>query len=193
MKYVINLVILALIGLLAYALVGGIKEPIEFRNEQTKRKGAVTEKLTQIRSLQEIHREIKGEFASSFDDLAFVLKNDSIPSIRLEADPEDPTNEDKYIKIVTYSSAYDSIKAMGIDLDKIKMVPYSNDVAFEMVADTTTYQSTLVPVMECMTKYKVFMGPYADPKYAQYDDTYNPEARIGFGSLASPNLEGNWN
>ncbi len=192
MKYVINLVIVALIALLAYALVGGIQEPIKFNQEQLKRKSAVTDKLQNIRTAQELHRDIKGEFANDFESLATVLKTDSIPAIRLEADPEDPTNEDKYIKIVTYSSAFDSIRNMGIDLDKLKFVPYSDNAMFEMKADTTTYQSTLVPVMECMTRYKEFMGEYADPRYAQYDDTYDPNALIGFGSLSSPNLEGNW-
>ena len=193
MKYVVNLVIIALIALLAYALVGGIQEPIKFKAEQLKRKTAVTTKLQQIRTAQELYREITGEFAGTFDTLSYVLKTDSIPSIRLEADPEDPTNEDKYIKIVTYSSAFDSIKAMEIDLEDLATVPYSDSAKFEMMADTTTYQSTLVPVMECMTRYKEFMGPFADPRYAQYDDTYNPDARIGFGSMSSPNLEGNWN
>ncbi len=193
MKYVVNLVIVALIALLAYALVGGIQEPIKFKAEQSKRQNAVTTKLQQIRTAQELYREITGEFAGTFDTLAYVLKTDSIPSIRLEADPEDPTNEDKYIKIVTYTSAFDSIKAMEIDLDDLAAVPYSTSAKFEMMSDTTTYQSTLVPVMECMTRYKEFMGPYADPRYAQYDDTYDPNARIGFGSMSTPNLEGNWN
>ena len=193
MKYVVNLVILALIGLLAYALIGGIQEPIKFKAEQSLRKNAVTTKLQQIRTAQELYREITGEFANTFDTLAYVLKTDSIPFIRLEADPEDPTNEDKYIRIVTYASAFDSIQALEIDLEDLASVPFSENSQFEMKADTTTYQSTLVPVMECMTRYKEFMGPFADPRYAQYDDTYDPDARIGFGSLSSPNLEGNWN
>ena len=63
MKYVVNLVIIALIALLAYALVGGIQEPIKFKAEQLKRKTAVTTKLQQIRTAQELYREITGEFA----------------------------------------------------------------------------------------------------------------------------------
>lgn len=193
MKIVLNLIVLALIGGLAYALVGGIQEPIKFKDEFTKRETAVTDKLQQIRSAQEIFREITGEFAGSFDTLSYVLTNDSIPFIRLEADPNDPTDESKYIRVVTYSSAIDSIRAMKIDLDDLSSVPFSNNARFEMKSDTTTYQSTLVPVMECMTRYKEFMGPYADVKYSKYDDTYDPNARIGFGSLSSPNLEGTWN
>ena len=49
MKYIINLVILVLIGVLAYALYSGIKEPILFRNELTKRHASVTAKLDKIR------------------------------------------------------------------------------------------------------------------------------------------------
>ena len=193
MKIVLNLIVLALIAGLAYALVGGIQEPIKFKDEYNKRKEAVTGKMEQIRKTQEIYREITGEFAGSFDTLAYVLTNDSIPFVRLEADPDDPTNEDKYIRVVTYTSALDSIRAMKIDLDDLATVPFSNNATFEMQSDTTTYQSTLVPVMECMTRWKEFMGPYADAKYSKYDDNYDPNARIGFGSLSSPNLEGNWN
>lgn len=193
MKIALNLIVLLLIAGLAYALVGGISEPIKFKDEYNKRKDAVTGKMEQIRKAQEIYREITGEFAGSFDTLSYVLTNDSIPFIRLEADPEDPTNEDKYVRVVTYSSAIDSIRAMKIDLGDLATVPFSNNAKFEMQSDTTTYQSTLVPVMECMTRYKEFMGPYADAKYSKYDDHYDPNARIGFGSLSSPNLEGNWN
>ena len=193
MKIALNLIVLLLIAGLAYALVGGISEPIKFKDEYTKRKDAVTGKMEQIRKAQEIYREITGEFAGSFDTLSYVLTNDSIPFVRLEADPDDPTNEDKYIRVVTYSSALDSIRAMDIDLGDLATVPFSKNAKFEMKSDTTTYQSTLVPVMECMTRWKEFMGPYADNKYAKYDDTYDPNARIGFGSLSSPNLEGNWN
>ncbi len=194
MKYVVNLLILALIGGLGYLLVNGIQTPIIFKAELDKRKGAVTERLQTIRSMQELHREIKGDFASTFDSLEYVLSTDSIPFVKLIADPEDPTNEDKFQKEVTYSAAIDSIRAMGIDLGQLQYVPYGeNKETFEMKADTTTYQSINVPVMECMTRYKVFMGQYADAKFKQYDDTYEPEAKIGFGSMASPNLEGNWN
>ena len=54
MKIVLNLIVLALIGGLAYALVGGIQEPIKFKDEFTKRETAVTDKLQQIRSAQEL-------------------------------------------------------------------------------------------------------------------------------------------
>lgn len=193
MKYIINLVILALIVLLGYALYSGIQEPIKFRDELNKRKGSVTAQLEKIRTIQELHRDIKGVYAGSFDELVNTMTYDSIPFVRLDADPDDPTNPDKFIRVTTYSSAIDSVRGLGIELDGIGKVPYSDNAQFTMQADTMTYQSTLVPVMECMTRYGEFMGPYADARFRQYDERYNPQKKLGFGSMSSPNLEGNWN
>ncbi len=194
MKYIVNLLILALIVFLCFALYSSIKEPIAFRTELTKRKNKVTDKLQNLRRAQEMHREITGGYAPTFDSLSYVLTNDSIPFAMLEADPDDPTNPDKFITTMIYFSAKDSIESMGIDLANLQYVPYSdNKVSFEMAADTITYQSTLVPVMQAMTKYDAFMGPFADPRFRKYEKDFDPKARIGFGSMASPNLEGNWN
>lgn len=193
MKYIINLLILGLIVFLSFALYNSIKEPIAFGAELGKRQGAVVKSLQDIRKAQEIHREITGEFAGSFAELKSVLMNDSIPTIKLEADPNDPTNPDKFTKIITYSPAIDKVKELDLNLEDLAFVPFTDKKkSFEMQADTVTYQSTVVPVMEAMTSFKEFMGPFADPRYRKYEKSYDPEARIGFGSMSTPNLEGNW-
>ncbi len=193
MKYLINLLILGAVGLLAYLLYYGINEPIKFKDELDARKNVVTTKLEQIRKCQEIYRDIKGEYASTFDSLAIVLNVDSIPTRQLVADPSDPDNPDKFITNIILSSAKDSIDAMGIVLSDLAYVPFTDkSKTFDMVADTTTYQQTLVPVVEVMTKWGDFMGEFSDPRFSMFQKDYNPAARIGFGSLNSPNLEGNW-
>ena len=193
MKYLINLLILGAVGLLAYLLYYGINEPIKFKDELDARKNVVTTKLEQIRKCQEIYRDIKGEYASTFDRLAIVLNVDSIPTRQLVADPSDPDNPDKFITNIILSSAKDSIDAMGIVLSDLAYVPFTDkSKTFDMVADTTTYQQTLVPVVEVMTKWGDFMGEFSDPRFSMFQKDYNPAARIGFGSLNSPNLEGNW-
>jgi len=193
MKYLINLLIVGAVALLAYLLYYGINEPIKFKAELDSRKNVVTDKLEQIRKAQEIYRDIKGEYAGTFDSLAYVLNVDSIPIRQLLADPEDPENPDKFITNIILRSAKDSIDAMGINLKELAFVPYTdNKTRFDMVADTTTYQQTLVPVLEVMTKWSDFMGDFSDPRFSMYQKDYNPAARIGFGSLNSPNLEGNW-
>lgn len=193
MKYLINLLIVAAVVFLGYLLYTNINEPIKFRNELTKRKNVVTDKLQNIRTAQEIYRQITGEFASSFEELTNVLKNDSIPFRQLLADPDDPENPDKFTENIIMYSAQDSITSLGIDLDNLAFVPYTDrSKRFEIQADTMTYQQTLVPVVEVMTRWTEFMGDYADPRFSMYEKNYNPNAKIGFGSMSSPNLEGNW-
>ena len=193
MKYLINLLILGAIAFLGYMLYNGINEPIKFRSELSKRQNVVVTKLEQIRTSQELYREITGEFAPSFEQLANVLKTDSLPFRQLIADPEDPENPDKFIVNIIYFNALDSINALGIDLDNLQYVPYSNkSSSFAVQADTMTYQQTLVPVVEVMTRYSEFMGAFADDRFSMYEKNYNPNNRLGFGSMSSPNLEGNW-
>jgi len=193
MKTVINVVLLLLICLLGYMLYSSIKEPIAFGEAKSKRKTAVVDKLQTIRKAQEVHRWIKGDFASSFDSLEYVLKYDSIPTIKLVEDPNDPTNPEKFQKIVTYTSAKDSVASMGItQIDSLRYVPYTNGVTFDIQADTLTYQQTLVSVVEVGTKWANFMGKFADPKYAKYDSGYEPNSTIKFGDMNKPNLAGNW-
>lgn len=193
MKILLNLIILGIIGFLGYALYSSINEPIKFRGEMTKRKDVVVNSLQNIRTSQELYRDIKGEYAKSFGDLKSVLTNDSIPFRQLLADPEDPENPDKFIENIILTSALDSLKSLRIDLSGLEYVPYTNKgVSFSMTADTMTYQQTLVPVVEVMTRWKDFMGEFADPKFSMYEKNYDPNSKIGFGSMSSPNLEGNW-
>ena len=62
----------------------------------------------------------------------------------------------------------------------------------KMQADTLTYQSTNVPVVEVGVRREVFMGPYKDPRFARYDADYNPNSVLKFGNMNAPNLSGNW-
>lgn len=193
MKTIINIVLLLVILLLGYMLYSSIKEPIAFNAEKQIRKTAVVDKLLEIRKAQEVHRMIKGDYASSFDSLAYVLKNDSIPTIKLVEDPSDPTNPDKFKKLTTYTLASDSIPGLGIkNVDSLKYIPFTDGMEFDISADTLTYQQTLVSVVEVGTQWKNFMGEFADPKYAKYDAGYEPEATIKFGDMNKPNLSGNW-
>lgn len=192
MRYVINIILVLFIILLAYALYSSIKEPIAFGEAKEYRKGKVVSKLETIRKAQEMYRGIKGQFASSFEDLSFTLKNDSIGLEKIIEDENDPSNADLFTRITTYSMAYDSIKTMGINLDSLKYIPFGNGKTFEIEADTIEYQKTTVSVVEVKTKWKNFMGEFADPKYAKYDSRYDPNNTIKFGDMLKPNISGNW-
>ncbi len=192
MKNVFKILIYLLAALLAYMLYASIKEPIKFQAAKQTRKAVVVKQLEDIRSAQEIYRSITGKFAGDFDSLSAVLKTGEIPFLVITEDPEFPGDTEKFLTDTIYESAIDSINALAINLDSLKYVPFSNGKTFDIAADTLTYQSTLVNVVEVGTYWKDFMGKYADPKYAKYDQSYEPAKRIKFGDLSKPNISGSW-
>ena len=117
----------------------------------------------------------------------------SVSVINVMGDPDDPNFD---ISQITYDTSYfpaiDSVNSLGINLDSIMYVPYGEGAIFDMVADTLTYQKTLVQVVEAGVARKAFMGPFADTRFAKYDNSYDPNTRIKFGDLYRPNTAGNW-
>lgn len=192
MRILINLVLAAIIIGLIWVLISSIREPIAFKAEKERRERAVIDKLMKIRTTQEAFRNIKGGFANSFDSLSYVLETDSFSIISVIGDPDDPDFTGDIIYDTTYMPAIDSINAMGINLDSLRFVPFGNGAEFEIQADTITYQSTNVPVVEVGVRRKYFMGPYADPRFARYDNSYDPNSYVKFGNMNAPNLSGNW-
>ncbi len=193
MRIVINIVLLLATVGLVYLLYSSIQEPIEFKKERTRREEAVIAHLIKIRTAQEAFRDITGGFAKNFDTLAQVLTTGKFKIIRVTGDPDDPN----FTGVITYDTIYqpaiDSIKALGIDLETLPIVPFSGGAhKFEMDADTLTYQGTLVQVVECKTTRKNFMGRFASPSFAKYDKTYDPNSYLKFGNMSQPNLSGNW-
>jgi hypothetical protein len=184
---------IALIGGLAYLLVNSIQEPIKFKAEKDRRQNAVVDKLIIIRQVQEFYRDIKeGEFAPSFEALVDVLTNGRFRNIRVVGDPDDPNFTGEITYDTSYVAAIDTIRALGINLDSLKYVPFGEGATFEITADTLTYQSTLVNVVQVSTPIKAFMGVFADPRYGKYDNSYKPNNLIKFGDMSKPNLSGNW-
>ncbi|TVQ44407.1 MAG: hypothetical protein EA362_10190 [Saprospirales bacterium] len=191
MKLILNIVLALIIVALVYFLIVSIQEPIEFQSEKERRSSVVVEQLREIRQAQQMFRDIRGVFADNFDSLIHVLKTDSFNRIVLLGDPDDPTS-DVVIRDTTRISALDSVRAMGMNLDRLPFVPFTDDKKFYVRADTITHQQTLSAVVEVGVKWKEFMGPYADPSYRKYDYRYNPEGVLRFGDMNSPNLSGNW-
>lgn len=191
MRLAINLILILMVFGLIYLLINSIKEPISFQAEKAKREKAVINKLMNIRSAQELHRSVNGKFANNYDSLRHVINTGKIQIISVTGDPDDPSNS-TIIYDTTFEAASDKAKTLGIRLDSMEYVPYGNGEKFSIQADTMTYQKTLVNVVEVGTTKDKFMGKFADARYARYDDSYDPNAIIKFGSLSAPNLSGNW-
>ena len=198
MRTGINLALIALIGLLIWVLIGSIREPIKFKAEKEKRKTAVVDRLVQIRGLQDIYRDVTGGFAPSFDTLRQVLETGKVKKISVFGDPDAKDAVDQIRYDTTYESAMVSVQQLEknlntkVNFDSLSYVPYGKSAQFEIWADTLTYQSTLVNVVEVSTTWNDFMGPFASNRYRKYDDSYDPSASLKFGDRNAPNTSGNW-
>ncbi len=195
MRKVINLVLILITVILAYWLYASVREPIAFAAEKDRRKDEVIKVLKKLQITQDVHRMVTGKYASNFDSLSKVISTGKIEIVKLESDPSDPTNQDKFIRTVSYKSAKDSLFSLlggMISVDSLRYVPFGEGKTFTIDADTMTYQSTLVNVLEVGTKWEVFMGEYKDPKYKKYDAYYDPSKTLKFGDMNTPNTNGNW-
>ncbi len=195
MRKVINLVLVLITGVLAYWLYASVREPIAFAAEKDKRKEAVVTVLKKLQITQDVYRMVTGKYAGNFDSLSNVIKTGKVEIVKLESDPSDPTNQDKFIKTVSYKDAKDTLYSLlggMVNVDSLRYVPYGDGAMFTIAADTMTYQNTLVNVLEVATKWDVFMGDFKDPKYKKYDALYDPSKTIKFGDMNTPNTNGNW-
>jgi hypothetical protein len=192
MRIVINILLVLIILALGYFLVESINDPIRFKAERDKRENAVIDKLKEIREAQEMYRDITGKFAGDFDTLARVLKTGEFMIISVIGDPDDPNYQGEIIYDTTYEPAIKTVREMGMSLDSLRYVPYGDGATFNIYADTITYQQTLTPVVQVGVVRAKFMGPYASAKYSKYDQRYDPQSTIKFGSMTSPNTSGNW-
>ncbi len=193
MRKIFSLLFLVLAFGLGYLLYKSIEEPIAFNKYKTERKEVVVEKLQTIRKVQEMYRDITGQFAPSFDTLEHVLKTQSFALVKVVGDPDDPNFTGTITYDTTFRPAIDSIQKLNIDLAALRYVPFTdNKITFDIDADTIPYQSTVVPVVQVGTPWKNFMGAYAEARFSQYDRRYEPAAAIKFGDMSKPNLSGNW-
>ncbi len=194
MNKVINIALVLATIVLTYWLYASIKEPIAFNSELETRKLGVIAHLKKIQIAQDVYRMVTGKYANNFDVLTSVIENGKIEIVKLEADPTDPTNQDKFVKSVSFVPSKDTIKSLlgDINVSDLRYIPFTDKKVFEIAADTIMHQNNLVNVVLVSTKYKDFMGVFADPKYKKYAKFYDPEKSLKFGDLNSPNTNGNW-
>lgn len=194
MRLVLNVILLLIAAALTYVLYSSIKEPIAFNTERVRREEVVKSRLLEIRKCQELFRDITGKFAHNFDTLRDVLTTGRFAVIAVIGDPDDPNFTGTISYDTTYLPAIDSVKnlKMSCSLDSLRYVPFGDGATFDIQADVIDYQSTEVPVVEVGARRKVFMGPFADARFARYDKKYDPNKPLKFGNMGTPNLSGNW-
>lgn len=78
MKHLFNILLVCVAGLLAYMCYMSIQIPVQFNEEVAKREAVVIQRLKDIRTLQETHRDMYGTYCKSWADLVKFAKTDSV-------------------------------------------------------------------------------------------------------------------
>lgn len=192
-KRVIFQILLALLIIwLGYVLYVQIEEPIAFEATKVERRKAVENELINIKGAQEAYRGITGGFAPSFQHLVDTLRYGKFPIVQAFEDTTNPDNPVVTYDTVGYVAAIDSIKNMGINLENMGVLPFSEGDSFTLITDTVEYQQTEIQVVRVEAKWAQFMGRFKGKEFKKYDEKYDPSKTLGFGSLTKPILTGSW-
>ncbi len=174
---VVNVLLFLLCLVLGYFLVRGIVDPIKSKNEVASRNTAVYDQLLKIRDSQEAFRGLEDKFASNFDTLKTVIKNNSFEVVDIQSG--------EIVQVPMIDSLF------GGDLtalNQLENVPNSSGAKFDMDAGflQSPNDSTLfVPVFEASTYTEKYME-------GVNTDFWEAEKKVKVGSMTAPITSGNW-
>lgn len=198
----IVLVIVAL--LLAYFLYESIMGPVRFNEEVSKREASIIEKLKDIRTIQQAYKSVNGKYAGGFDTLIDFLKNGKLPIIKKIGNVPDTLTEEQALKMkivsrdTVYVNPYEEIfqgKKPADFVDKLQIIPYSENKEFTIKAAIITKSSINVPVFEVTASYDDYLKGL-DKQLVRNLKTKAKDANkfegLKVGSLDEPSTDGNW-
>ncbi len=189
---------LALVAiLLAYLVFDSIRQPVVFADKCRERELKVVQSLKDIRSTQTLFKQTYNRYTADFDTLIEYVKTGMLPVVNMVADPNDTTFTKTINDTVGYIKVIDSLfsKRDDFDINSLRIVPFSQNVPFEMEAGYITRGGLKVAVFEAKTPYSVYLWDL-DPqrvnnRRAEVEDL-NKYAGMKVGSMDEPSLSGNW-
>jgi hypothetical protein len=82
MKIVLKLLLLAAAAVLVVMCYQSIQIPVEFKEVTEAREAVIIQRLKDVRTLQEAHRDKYQTYAATWDELVKFAKNDSLPIVQ---------------------------------------------------------------------------------------------------------------
>jgi type II secretory pathway pseudopilin PulG len=195
-KLILQILLLIAIIIIGYLVYDSIMKPVEFSQEKRKRELVVIEKLKDIRLSQAIYRRMNGTYSTNFDTLIAYLTDAEIPVVKMIPDPEDTTFTKTINDTIGYIKVADSLfKTKPYQLSELWLIPFSNNVHFEMDADTIERGGVDVHVFVVFAPYTAYL--YGMDKQTiinliakQEDIERYPGLKVG--SMTEPSTDGNW-
>ena len=207
LSIVINIILFAIIVLLAWQVVKSIQAPIKFNTEQKARETKVIERLIDIRNAEVLYKNATNKYTDNFDTLIKFCQNAEIPVVQMisKQNPEDSTYYTVY-DTIGFVKVMDSLKSgrEGFEIADLKVVPFSEPKTnFELEAGTKESSGVKVPLFEARTPFEVYLGvpggAFSDKEWKQRVDNLKAEkesihryAGLKVGSMEEASTEGNW-
>lgn len=177
MRIAINVVLIIIIGAVLYMLYDSIKEPVIFKNVKEAREDQIRLHFDDLGKAMEAYRAIKGDWATSFDDLENVLKTDSFVIEKTIGDPDNPNAQ--VIKQKVVIPAIDSINnsLTHVKLEDLRYVPFTEKkTQFDFKIDSIMQQGVMLKFYEISVRVGEYMGElYDDKDFSIYDRNYDPD------------------
>ncbi len=207
LSIVINIILFAIIVLLAWQVVKSIQAPIKFNTEQKSREAQVIERLIDIRNAEVLYKNATNKYTDNFDTLIKFCQNAEIPVVQMisKQNMADSTYYTDY-DTIGFVKVMDSLKSgrENFNISDLKVVPFSQPQAFfELEAGTKESSGIKVPIFEARTPYEVYLGQpgaaFSDKEWKQRVDNLKAEkesihryAGLKVGSMEEASTEGNW-
>lgn len=226
MKTIIKILLAASILMLSYFCIMSILTPIQFDEEKERREKIIIEKLVDIRKAEVEFRDQKGVYTDKFEDLIkflkaakkkTVLKEGSLTEKQLEAGLTEVAatkivrkgnmqeiianglqnfrRDTAYVDMIT---AIYPEKYTAETIDKLAIVPFTEDVKFELKInnDYTNNNGIKIPLFEASVLYSVYLKDLNHQEVLNKIDVQNKLAKfpgLMVGSINEPNNNaGNW-
>jgi hypothetical protein len=207
LSIVINIILFAIIVLLAWQVVKSIQAPIKFNTEQKAREAKVIERLIDIRNAEVLYKNATSKYTDNFDTLIKFCQNAEIPVVQMisKQNLADSTYYTDY-DTIGFVKVMDSIKGKRNDfnINDLKVVPFSQPQAFfELESGTKESSGVKVPLFEARTPYEVYLAEpgaaFNAKEWKQRVENLKAEresihryAGLKVGSMEEASTEGNW-
>ena len=165
LSIVINILLFAIIVVLALQVVKSIQAPIKFNNEQKARETKVVERLIDIRNAEVLYKNATSQYTNSFDTLIKFCQTAEIPIVKIVPDPTDTTFTRTINDTIGFVKVMDSLRGKrdNFNINDIKWVPFSQPQhQYELEAGTIERNGIKIPVFEARTPYEVYLATPGD-------------------------------
>ena len=206
LSIVINIVLFAIIVLLAVQVVKSIQAPIKFNTEQKMREAKVVERLIDIRNAEVLYKNANNKYTDSFDSLIMFCQTAEIPIVNIIPDPTDTTFTRTINDTLGFVKVVDSLSAgrANFNINELKFVPFSSPTTnFELEAGFIPRNGINIPVFEARTPYEVYLATpgaaFSEKEWNQRvnnakaeKESINRYAGLKVGSMEEATTDGNW-